>query len=154
MCGFLIGLVWYIITQPVDCTLAFSLVWKSKKHPTIFLSKACAFKSVQLDGLYYIVKYNLYSLRSWWNCCAWVGGRAAVAKQEQRSCEGKLICIAPNLHASPLPKHYSTRLLIPPAMQAITYAFLNAFFKRKTYAQYQSIVFAEVVLFHTKQEKI
>ena len=97
-----------------------------------------------------IVKYNLYSLRSWWNCCAWVSSRVAVTKREQRSHKGKLICLAPNLHASPLPKRYNTRLLIPPATQAITYAFLNAFFKRKTHAQYQSIVFAEVVLFHTQ----
>ena len=35
-------------------------------------------------------------------------------------------------------------------MQATTYNFLNAFFKKKIHAQYQSIVFPDVILFHTQ----
>lgn len=114
----------------------------------------CAFKSVQLDGLY----YNFYSKKKTYVTCVAgeivAQGLATEPPREARAVKprGKinLTCSQPSQDSTAKTLQHSPANIISPATQAITYTFLTTFFKKETHAQYQPIVFPEIVLFHTQ----
>lgn len=109
---------------------------------------------MQLDGLY----YNFYSKKKTYVTCVAgeivAQGLATEPPREARAVKprGKinLTCSQPSQGSTAKTLQHSPANIISPAKQAITYTFLTTFFKRETHAQYQPIVFPEIVLFHTQ----
>ena len=78
-------LAWYDTKSHNQWIVLLHSAWSEKAKNIQHYFYPCTFKSLQLDGLNYIVKYNLCSLRSWWNCRAEVGSRATMRSENSEA---------------------------------------------------------------------